>query len=175
VGHPLALHLERSQLPEKGGHKLAFYLEESQPPGESSSNLDFSANDIANESLGNGAFDNEEFEQTSVVIVGSNGSWFKVICDHCKSLLVSGNFWYTLIFGLLPTAWDTFTDLGMGEILEQEEDFHSAAACWMLVCLPPVECFIENMANRCKSTGFQIAMVIIGASVNLLSAMTKIV
>ena len=74
VGHPLGPHLQRSQLPENEGHKLAFYLEESQPPGESSSHLDFSANDIANESLGNGAFDNEEFEQTSEVIVGSNGS-----------------------------------------------------------------------------------------------------
>ena len=90
VGHPLTPHLQRSQPPEKAGHKLAFYLEESQTPGESSSNLDFSANDIANESHGNGAFDNEEFEQTSVVIVGLNGSWFKVICDHCWFLVISG-------------------------------------------------------------------------------------
>ena len=196
VGHPLAPiykeatpqkrrnthmppHPQRSQLPEEVGHHLASYLEESQPPGESRNiyrniYLDFSSNDAAIESLRNEAFDNEESEQMSVVMVGSNRSCFKVICDHCKSLLISGNFWYYLIFGILPSAWDTFTDLGIDKILEEEEDFHSAAACWMLVCLPPVYCSIENLANRCKSAGFQIAVLIIGISGTLLCGFVSI-
>ena len=47
-------------------------------------------------------------------------------------------FWYALIFGLLPTAWDVRTDVNLGETLERASRVFSAALCWLLVCSTPI-------------------------------------
>ena len=97
-----------------------------------------------------------------------------VICGQCRKLPISSDFWYSLLFGLLPTAVDVSTDLRLGKIFEQQEDVTSAAACWLLVCLPTVYCCMQHVAKKYNSIGVHIIVVIFVAGI-LLCAVVSVI
>ena len=47
-------------------------------------------------------------------------------------------FFYFLVLGLLPTAWDIQTDLTLGSTLTQLEDEYTAGLCYIFICLPGI-------------------------------------
>ena len=55
--------------------------------------------------------------------------------DHLKAKIYSAfswdNFFYAIIFGLGPTAWDVFSDLRFGHHLTEAGDIHSAGLCYL--------------------------------------------
>ena len=55
--------------------------------------------------------------------------------DNLKAKIYSAfswdNFFYAIIFGLGPTAWDVFSDLRFGHHLTEAGDIHSAGLCYL--------------------------------------------
>ena len=47
------------------------------------------------------------------------------------------DFFFGLIFGLAPTAWDMYTDLELGSHLLESENEHAAGLCYIFKNLPP--------------------------------------
>ena len=51
------------------------------------------------------------------------------------------NFFYAIVFGLCPTAWDVFSDLRFGKRLTEAGDVQSAGLCYLFVNIPGLFCF----------------------------------
>ena len=64
-----------------------------------------------------------------------------------RSSFKMDKFFYALIFGLLPTAWDVHTDINWGDRLWREGRVYAAALCWMLVCFTPVIAITEYIGK----------------------------
>ena len=72
--------------------------------------------------------------------------------DHLKAKIYSAfswdNFFYAIIFGLGPTAWDVFSDLRFGHHLTEAGDIHSAGLCYLFVNIPGLFCFQDIVLQR---------------------------
>ena len=84
---------------------------------------------------------------------------FRKVVDECRESFNWNDFFYSLISGFLPTAWDVYTDISLGLKLEKQEDVYTAGLCWMFVCLPPVFLIIEKLAKKKHSTWVQLLLL----------------
>ena len=56
--------------------------------------------------------------ENSQTIFSSLKLFFKKVSDDCRESFNWTDFFYSLTFGLLPTAWDVFTDISLGMTLQ---------------------------------------------------------
>ena len=101
----------------------------------------------ANQALVNPATESEESGQSTTRAIKT---FVETISSDCISSFKIDQFWYALLFGVLPTAWDARTDISLGERLEREGRVYSAAFCWMFVCIvsvAPITQYIRKVTN----------------------------
>ena len=60
------------------------------------------------------------------------------------------DFFYMLVLGLLPTAWDVHTDMWMGEEFTRKGDLFLAGTCYFFVNLPMIA-LMRDILERCFS------------------------
>ena len=58
------------------------------------------------------------------------------------------NFCYAFFFGLLPTAWDIWTDIQFGVSQEGQGEETTAGFCYMFICLPAILSIIPAVVSR---------------------------
>ena len=77
-----------------------------------------------------------------------------------------GDFFFGLIFGLAPTAWDMYTDLWLGSELLHSENAHAAGLCYAFICLPGINLVKEQVGEavmkRQRGSGILLAGLIMG-------------
>ena len=67
--------------------------------------------------------------------------WFKETKGHFNW----DDFFFNLIFGLAPTAWDMYTDLELASHLLESENSHAAGLCYVFICLPGINLVKEQV------------------------------
>ena len=67
--------------------------------------------------------------------------WFKETKGHFNW----DDFFFNLIFGLAPTAWDMYTDLELASHLLESENAHAAGLCYVFICLPGINLVKEQV------------------------------
>ena len=67
--------------------------------------------------------------------------WFKETKGHFNW----DDFFFNLIFGLAPTAWDMYTDLELASHLLDSENAHTAGLCYVFICLPGINLVKEQV------------------------------
>ena len=67
--------------------------------------------------------------------------WFKETKGHFNW----DDFFFNLIFGLAPTAWDMYTDLELASHLLESENAHTAGLCYVFICLPGINLVKEQV------------------------------
>ena len=74
-------------------------------------------------------------------------SWvrIKTWLEETKGCFTWGDFFFALIFGLAPTAWDMYTDLKLATHLHEEENAHAAGLCYVFICLPGINLVKEQV------------------------------
>ena len=58
------------------------------------------------------------------------------------------HFCYAFFFGLLPTAWDIWTDIQFGVSQEGQGEETTAGFCYMFICLPAIFSIIPAVVSR---------------------------
>ena len=58
--------------------------------------------------------------------------------ESWKAAFNWNDFFYSLILGFLPTAWDVFSDLKIASLLKEEFDVEAAGLSYLFVCLPGI-------------------------------------
>ena len=58
------------------------------------------------------------------------------LLESCKAAFNWDDFFYSLILGFLPTAWDVFSDLRIASLLKEEVNVETAGLSYIFVCLP---------------------------------------
>ena len=74
-------------------------------------------------------------------------SWVRITTwlEETKECFNWGDFFFALIFGLAPTAWDMYTDLKLASHLLEEENAHAAGLCYVFICLPGINLVKEQV------------------------------
>ena len=67
---------------------------------------------------------------------------------RCTRAFNWDDFFYSLILGLGPTAWDVIGDFVFGSALEQSGDFTTAGFCYFIICLPGMMFLLEFLLSR---------------------------
>ena len=102
----------------------------------------------ANQGIVNPSTDNVESGQ---ITIRSIRNVIQTMSNDCRSSFKINQFWWALILGLLPTAWDVNTDVSLGERLWKEGRVHAAALCWMFVCFTPGVAITEYISKVTNS------------------------
>ena len=91
----------------------------------------------------------EHHEETEAQEVNTEqeSMWLK-----CKKAFNWDDFFYSLILGLIPTAWDVISDCLFGAALEQSGNIITAGFCYFLICLPGLFFFFEFLLHNMKQT-----------------------
>ena len=97
--------------------------------------------------------DSQETNVTAIEIPGTEideaeiTSWvrIKTWLEETKECFNWGDFFFALIFGLAPTAWDMYTDLKLASHLHEEENAHAAGLCYVFICLPGINMVKEQV------------------------------
>ena len=97
--------------------------------------------------------DSQETSVTAIEIPGAeiDGAeitswvWIKTWLEETKECFTWGDFFFALIFGLAPTAWDMYTDLELASHLLEEENAHAAGLCYVFICLPGINLVKEQV------------------------------
>ena len=71
--------------------------------------------------------------------------WIKTWLEETKGCFNWGDFFFALIFGLAPTAWDMYTDLKLASHLHESENAHAAGLCYVFICLPGINLVKEQV------------------------------
>ena len=58
------------------------------------------------------------------------------------------NFYYAFFLGLLPTAWDIWTDVQFGLSQEADGEEMTAGFCYMFICLPALSILLPALVSR---------------------------
>ena len=97
--------------------------------------------------------DSQETNVTTIEIPGAEidgaeiTSWVRITTwlEETKECFNWGDFFFALIFGLAPTAWDMYTDLKLASHLLEEENAHAAGLCYVFICLPGINLVKEQV------------------------------
>ena len=98
--------------------------------------------------------DSEETNVTAIEIPGAEigaaaeiSSWIRIKTwlKATKECFNWGDFFFALIFGLAPTAWDMYTDLKLASHLHESENAHAAGLCYVFICLPGINLVKEQV------------------------------
>ena len=97
--------------------------------------------------------DSQEINVTAIEIPGaeidgaeiSSLVRIKTWLEETKECFNWGDFFFALIFGLAPTAWDMYTDLKLASHLHEEENAHAAGLCYVFICLPGINLVKEQV------------------------------
>ena len=77
------------------------------------------------------------------------------LLESWKAAFNWNDFFYSLILGFLPTAWDVFSDLKIASQLKEEFDVEAAGLSYLFVCLPGIttlfELFSSRLTRNCSS------------------------
>ena len=92
-----------------------------------------------------------EIEESGQITTGSIRNVIQTMSNDCRSSFKMDKFWYALIFGLLPTAWDVHTDISWGDRLWREGRVYAAALCWTFVCCTPAVAISEYISKVTNS------------------------
>ena len=87
-------------------------------------------------------------------------AFLRRVYDDSKNSFTVDDFLYALIFGLLPTVWDVFTDISLGSLLEARGYLQSAGICWLFVCFPFVFLCMEKVTQRTNSICLLFGLVL---------------
>ena len=81
-----------------------------------------------------------EIPCAEIVAAAEISSWIRIKTwlKATKECFNWGDFFFALIFGLAPTAWDMYTDLELASHLLEEENKHAAGLCYVFICLPGI-------------------------------------
>ena len=71
-----------------------------------------------------------------------------IISQIIQSFSCWEKFYYAFLFGLLPTAWDIWTDVQFGLSQELNGDEMTAGFCYMFICLPALSLLIPAFVSR---------------------------
>ena len=82
--------------------------------------------------------------------------WFK----EAKEQFNWDDFFFCLIFGLAPTAWDMYTDLELASHLLENENAHAAGLCYVFICLPGI-----NLVKEQVGIGYDIQQDHLGMNI----------
>ena len=110
-------------------------------------------------------------QETNVTTIESPGaeidgaeitSWvrIKTWLEETRECFNSGDFFFALIFGLAPTAWDMYTDLKLAAHLHEEENAHAAGLCYVFICLPGI-----NLVKEQVGIGYDIQQDHLGMNI----------
>ena len=77
----------------------------------------------------------------------TSSQWKSNILKEIKEHFNWNDFFFGLIFGLAPTAWDMYTDLELGSHLLVSEDEHAAGLCYLFICLPGINIVKEAVGE----------------------------
>ena len=88
-----------------------------------------------------------EIPCTEIVAAAEISSWIRIKTwlKETKECFNWGDFFFALIFGLAPTAWDMYTDLKLASHLHEEENAHAAGLCYVFICLPGINLVKEQV------------------------------
>ena len=90
----------------------------------------------------------------------------KKLLEEVKKHFNWNDFFFGLIFGLVPTAWDMWTDLEPGSHLLQSENAHAAGLCYMFICFPGINLVKEQVGEAVmksqRRAGVLLAVLIMG-------------
>ena len=78
------------------------------------------------------------------------------LLESCKAAFNWDDFFYSLILGFLPTAWDVFSDLRIASVLKEEVNVEAAGLSYIFVCLPGTTLlfnlfFSTRLAKNCSN------------------------
>ena len=77
----------------------------------------------------------------------SPGGQIRKLLKEFKEYFNWSDFFFGLIFGLAPTAWDMYTDLELGSHLLESENEHAAGLCYVFICLPGINLVKEQVGE----------------------------
>ena len=109
--------------------------------------------------------DSKETNVTAIEIPGAEivaaaeiSSWIRIKTwlKATKEYFNWDDFFYALIFGLAPTAWDMYTDLELASHLLEEENAHAAGLCYVFICLPGINLVKEKVGTGVKKKPFAV-------------------
>ena len=88
-----------------------------------------------------------EIPGTEIVAAAEISSWIRIKTwlKETQECFNWGDFFFALIFGLAPTAWDMYTDLKLASHLHEEENAHAAGLCYVFICLPGINLVKEQV------------------------------
>ena len=81
------------------------------------------------------------------------------------------DFFFGLIFGLAPTAWDMYTDLQLGSHLLDTENAHAAGLCYAFICLPGINLVKEQVGEAVMKSQRQAGLLLAGLIMGLYFAL----
>ena len=68
--------------------------------------------------------------------------------EKIKMAFSWNDFFYSIIFGLLPTSWDVLSDLRFGWSLSKSGDTSSAGLCYLFIMIPGIW-FLQDLLHQC--------------------------
>ena len=93
--------------------------------------------------------------------------WIKTWLEETKGCFNWGDFFFALIFGLAPTAWDMYTDLKLASHLHESENAHAAGLCYVFICLPGINLVKEKVGEAASKLQSRVGVLLAGLIMGL--------
>ena len=97
--------------------------------------------------------------------------WFK----KTKEQFNWDDFFFGLIFGLAPTAWDMYTDLELASHLLENENAHAAGLCYVFICLPGINLIKERVGDAASELQSKVGVLMAGLIMGLYFTMGTVI
>ena len=110
-----------------------------------------------------------EIPGTEIVAAAEISSWIRIKAwlKATKECFNWGDFFFALIFGLAPTAWDMYTDLELANHLLEEENKHAAGLCYVFICLPGINLVKEKVGEAASKLQSRVGVLLAGLIMGL--------
>ena len=110
-----------------------------------------------------------EIPCAEIVAAAEISSWFRIKTwlKETKECFNWGDFFFALIFGLAPTAWDMYTDLELASHLLEEENKHAAGLCYVFICLPGINLVKEKLGEAASKLQSRVGVLLAGLIMGL--------
>ena len=93
--------------------------------------------------------------------------WIKTWLKETKECFNWSDFFFALIFGLAPTAWDMYTDLELACYLLESENVHASGLCYVFICLPGINLVKEQVGEAASKLQSRVGVLLSGLIMGL--------
>ena len=93
--------------------------------------------------------------------------WIKTWLKETKECFNWSDFFFALIFGLAPTAWDMYTDLELASYLLESENAHASGLCYVFICLPGINLVKEQVGEAASKLQSRVGVLLSGLIMGL--------